>query len=216
MSIFSKDYKLAEDTVVFSGRISKINRIAKLMRIKIKFENAKFITKDNRIEIWNESFPERKCYGVIQGRSSDYLLVEIRQYNKCVKSIHFAVGSYLHMYSPDLENNMLIAKDLINILHRKRTALDVRLLRHKQDIDSYIEKVDVLNKRYENLRQKLEIEWQNELASLEEDKTTSYQSYTQTKAKLHDLQFKLQQYRIRDQNLIEDRWSLDPKLYYKK
>ena len=58
----ARSYNLNEETVVFSGRISKINKDAKLVRIKIKFENAKFISKNNRLEIWNESVPEKKVY----------------------------------------------------------------------------------------------------------------------------------------------------------
>ncbi len=209
-------YKLDEETVVFPGRVSKINTIAKLIRIKITFENSKFITKNNRIEIWNESYPDKKCLGYVEGRSNDYLLVRLPKYERCVRTVHFTVGSYIHMFSPDLENNLITAKELVRILHRKRTALDARLLRHKKSVDSYIEKVDVTNKRYEVLRQKLELEWQKELANLEEDKTRSYLNFKQTQAKIHELEFKLQQYRVRDQNMIEDRWSLDPKLYYKK
>lgn len=213
---YASQYKLKEETVVFPGRVSKVNRIARLVRIKVTFENSKFISKNNRIEIWNESVPNKKCVGFVEGRSNDYILVRIPKYNKCVRSVYFTVGSYIHMYSPDLENNLITAKELVRILHRKRTALNARLTRHKKAVDSYIEKVDVTNKRYEVLRQKLEIEWQRELANLEEDKTLSYQNYKQTQSKIHELEFKLQQYRVRDQNMIEDRWSLDPKLYYKK
>lgn len=212
----AKLYKLNEETVIFPGRVSKINKIANLIRIKVTFENSKFIERNNRIEIWNESLPDKRCRGFIEGRSNDYILVRIPKYNTCAKTVYFTVGSYIHMYSPDLENNLVTAKELVNILHRKRTALDARLLRHKKDVDSYIEKVDVVNKRYEILKQKLELEWQRELGYLEEDKTRSYLNYKQTQSKLHDLEFKLQQYRVRDQNMIEDRWSLDPKLYYKK
>lgn len=218
LSIYSvrADYQLAEETVVFSGRISKMNSIAKLVRIRITFENSKFITKNNKLEMWNPSFPDKKCIGYIEGKSNDYFLVRVPKYSECLRTVYYTVGSYIHMYSPDLERNLITAKALVKILHRKRTALDARLSRYKQEVDSYLEKLDVVNKRYEVLRQKLEIEWQKELSNLEEDKTKSYKNYKETEARLHDIDFKLQQYRVRDQNMIEDRWSLDPKLYYKK
>lgn len=212
----AKEYKLAEETVVFPGRISRMNKIARLVRIKVNFENSKFITKNNKIEIWNESFPNKRCTGYVEGKSNDYLLVRIPNYNGCIRSVYFTVGSYIHMYSPNLEDNLVTAKELVSILHRKRTALDARLSRYQKEVDQYLEKLDVLNKRYEVLRQKLEIEWQQELTNLEEDKTKSYKNYKETQARLNDVDFKLQQYRVRDQNMIEDRWSLDPKLYYKK
>ena len=89
-------------------------------------------------------------------------------------------------------------------------------MRFEKTLSGFIEKIDVTNKRYELLRQKLELEWQKELSNLEEDKTKSYALLKDAEAKLHDIEFKLQQYRVRDQNLIKDRWSLDPNLYIKK
>ncbi|MEE2671158.1 MAG: hypothetical protein VYA54_05580 [Bdellovibrionota bacterium] len=213
---FAKEYTLMEETVVFPGRVSRVNPVAKLVRLKIDFENAKFLNKNNRIEIWNESFPERRCLTYLEGRTNDYLLVRIPEYNKCRKTIYFTTGSYLHMYSPDLENSLITAKELVQILQRKHMALNARLTRYQSEVDGYIEKVDVVNKRFEVLRQKLELEWQRELADLEEDKTRAYQNFKETQARLNDLEFKLRKYRVRDQNLQEDRWSLDPKLYYKK
>ena len=120
------------------------------------------------------------------------------------------------MYSPDLENSLVTAKELVQILQRKHMALNARLSRYQSEVDGFIEKVDVVNKRYEVLRQKLELEWQKELTALEEDKTRAYQNFKQTQARLNDLEFKLRKYRVRDQNLKEDRWSLDPNLYYRK
>ena len=215
-SVFAREFTLMEETVIFPGRVSKINQTAKLIRLKIDFENAKFLNKNNRIEVWNESFPERRCLTYLEGRTNDYLLLRVPEYKKCRKTIYFTTGSYLHMYSPDLENSLITAKELVQILQRKHLALDARLSRYQAEVDGFIEKVDVVNKRYEVLRQKLELEWQKELTALEEDKTRAYQNFKQTQARLNDLEFKMKKYRVRDQNLKEDRWSLDPKLYYRK
>jgi hypothetical protein len=215
-SIFAKDYKLNEDQVIFTGRISKMNPVAKLIRIKINFENAKFLAKNHRIEIWNDSSNKNKCLTYLEGRSNEYLLVRVPNYNNCTLRVQMATGSYIHMYSPNLENSLITAKELIEILNRKRTALDARLSRYQKKVDGFIEKIDVTNKRYEVLRQKLELEWQLELSNLEDDKVKNYENYKHTQAKLHELEFKMQQYRVRDQNMKVDRWSLDPKLYYKK
>ena len=95
-------------------------------------------------------------------------------------------------------------------------ALRARLSRYQKEVDSYVEKLDAVNKRYEILRQKLELEWQAEISALEEDKTTSYLQYKHSQARLNELEHKLQIYRVQDENLVEDRWSLDPKLYFKK
>lgn len=212
----AKEYFNDDDSVVFPGRISKVNQLAKLIRLKIDFENAKFLSKNHRLEFWNPNYPEKKCLSYVEGRTNEYLLIRVQKYEKCKRLIYFTVGSYLHMYSPDLANNLETAKELMTILNKKRTALSARLERYKKNMDGFIEKIDVTNKRYEILRQKLELEWQKEILNLEEDKSKSYALYQKTQAKLHELDYKSQQYRVRDQNMVEDRWSLDPKLYYKK
>lgn len=204
------------EKVIFSGRISKVNKVAKLLRFKIDFENAKFLSKNDRIEIWNPSFPEKRCLGYLEGRSSSYLLIRLPKYDSCKGSVYFTTGSYMQMYSPNLETSLKTARELVEVLHKKRTAISARKMRFEKTLSGFIEKIDVTNKRYELLRQKLDLEWQKELSNLEEDKTKSYALLKDAEAKLHDIEFKLQQYRVRDQNLIEDRWSLDPKLYIKK
>ena len=215
-SSYSVEYSLGEDSVNFSGRISRINNIAKLIRVKITFENSKFIRKKDRVEFWNETYPEKRCMSYVEARTSEYLLLRVPQYEICINGVHATVGSYLHLYSPDLENGLSVAKELVGILKKKHLAISARMSRFKKEVSGYIEKTDAVNKRYEVLRQKLEIEWQKELSSLEEDKTKSYMRYKHSQARLNEIEHKLQQYRVHDQNLTEDRWSLDPKLYFKK
>ena len=45
-AVHAVEYEKDEDTAIFSGRISRINNLAKLMRIKIRFENSKFLIYD--------------------------------------------------------------------------------------------------------------------------------------------------------------------------
>lgn len=219
VNLFMSDIQAStskKENPVFSGRISKINSTAKIFRIKITFENGKFLKKNDRIELWNESFPGKKCISYLQGKTSDYLLVKIPQYKRCVRQVYFSVGTYLHMQSPDLNSNLKTARELVEILIKKKTAIGAKLGRYKREMESNIEKIDAVNKRYEILRQKLELEWQKEIADLEEDKMHSYSGYKSTQTILNELEYKLRQYRVMDQNLKEDRWSLDPKLYYTK
>lgn len=216
VSTYATVKKLTKELTIFSGYVSRLNSEAGLIRIKINFKNSKFLARNNRIELWNKGYPEKKCLAYLSGRTSEYLLVRTSNYDRCVTNTNFTVGTYIQMYSPDLENNLVTAKQLVDILHRKRTALSARKSRYKRDIQTYIEKMDVLNKRYAVLRQKLELEWQKELSGLEEDKLRSFQGFKTTETRLSELEFKLQQYRIQDENLVIDRWSLDPNLYFKK
>ncbi|MES2528772.1 MAG: hypothetical protein V4598_16930 [Bdellovibrionota bacterium] len=205
-----------ENARFFSGRVSRSNAVGKLIRIRTDFANIKFLNRSDRIEFWNESYPAFRCRGFIEGRTNDYFLIKIPDFEKCLRSVHFTTGSYLHFESADLNQSVNLAKDVVGILHKKRLAMQAKKSRHQRDLDGHVDRVDVVNKRYEILRQKLEIEWQKELASLEEDKSRTYAEFKNAEARLNEIDTKLEAYRIEDNNLKLDRWSLDPALYIRK
>lgn len=200
----------------FTGRISRLNSPAKLARIRTDFENIKFLNRKDRLEFWNETYPDQRCIASVEGRTNDYLLIRIPEYENCVRKVHFTAGTYLHFESGDLQETVKIAKELVEILQKKRLAMQVKKDRHQKELTGHIEKVDAVNKRYEILRQKLEIEWQKELSSLEEDKARSFTEFKNAEARLNEIDTKLEAYRVEDHNLKLDRWSLDPALYYRK
>lgn len=200
----------------FTGRISRLNAPAKLMRIRTDFANIKFLNRKDRLEFWNETYPNQKCPAYVEGRTNDYLLLKIPQFDMCVRNVHFTTGSYLHFQSADLQQTVKVAKELVEILQKKRLAMQAKKDRHQKDLTGHVEKVDAVNKRYEILRQKLEIEWQKELAALEEDKMRTFTEYKNAEARLNEIDTKLEAYRIEDHNLKLDRWSLDPALYIRK
>lgn len=205
-----------ENARVFSGRVSKVNSVARLARIRSDFGNIKFLNRGDRIEFWNESYPAMRCRGLVEGRANDYFLVRIPDLEKCLRTVQFTTGSYLHFESPDLKYSIGLAQDVVGILQKKRLAMEAKKNRHLRDLDGHVDRVDTVNKRYELLRQKLELEWQKELAALEEDKARTYAEFKSAEARLNEIDTKLESYRIEDHNLKLDRWSLDPALYIRK
>lgn len=200
-------------TSEFSGRISRLNAPAKLARIRTDYANIKFLNAADRLVFWNESYPSQKCLATVEGRTNDYLLIKIPRFEDCIKQVHFTTGTYLRFESEDLKNSIGLAQELVEILHRKRLATEAKKERNRKDLERHVEKVDGVNKRYEILRQKLELEWQKELAALEEDKANAFTHFKQSEALLNEIDTKLELYRIEDHNLKVDRWSLDPALY---
>lgn len=205
-----------ENSRFFSGRVSRVNSVAKLMRVRTDFGNIKFLNRGDRIEFWNENYSAYRCRGLVEGRTNDYLLIKIPSLDQCLRSVHFTTGSYLHFGSQDLDHSVDLAKDVVGILHKKRLAMQAKKNRHQRELDGHVDRVDTVNKRYEILRQKLEIEWQKELAALEEDKARTYAEFKNAEARLNEIDTKLETYRIEDHNLKLDRWSLDPALYIRK
>jgi hypothetical protein len=208
--------KLKDDLSVFSGRVSKISGKSSLMRVRVDFVNFKFLNKKDKVEFWLESYPSHRCIAYVIGKSNEYMLLRIPSFSQCVRKVGVTVGSYLHFRSKDLSRTLQIAEELLQVLLKKRLALHSRLSRTKKDLDAHIEKVDAVNRRYEVLRDKLDLEHQQEMMALEDDRTSKFKVYKDTQAKLDSLDYKLEQYRIGDHNLKLDRWSLDPKLYRRK
>jgi hypothetical protein len=200
----------------FSGRISRLNVVAKLARVRSDFANIKFLNRKDRLEFWNETYPDQRCAALVEGRTNDYLLLNIPDYDNCIRKVHFTTGSYLHFESPDLERTVVIARELVEILLKKRLAMKARKDRHEKELGGFVEKMDAVNQRYEILRQKLEIEWQKELTAINEDKIKTFNEFKNSEARLNELDTKLEAYRIEDHNLKLDRWSLDPALFIKK
>lgn len=200
----------------FTGQISRLNSPAQLMRIRTDFGNIKFLNRRDRIDFWNETYPDQRCTAMVEGRTNDYLLIKVPQFQQCVRRVHFTTGTTLEFESEDLGQNVKIAKELVQILLKKRLAMQAKKDRHHKELITHVDKVDAVNKRYEILRQKLEIEWQKELSALEEDKSVSFTEYKNAEARLNEIDTKLESYRVEDHNLKLDRWSLDPALYIKK
>ena len=206
----------ATEEATFPGVVSRLNETAQLMRIRVQFKNAKFLNKNDRVEFWNESYPNQRCVAKVMARSNTHLLFQIPDYKTCIVKVQLTTGSTLHFWSQDLENNLQTAHELVNILQKKRMAMLARKRFNQRELDGHVEKVEAVNRRYEVLRQKLEAEWQKELADLEEDKSETFVKFKQAETSLNEIESKLESYRIFDHNFTLDRWSLDPELYLKK
>lgn len=200
----------------FSGRISKINKDISILRIKVNFDNIKYLNPKDKIEFWDEKNSSQKCKSYIVARSSDYLLLKVPELEYCQKHLYIMLGSYFKFYSEDLLNNINMGREVVSILLKKRTAVKGQLDGKNIEMNTHIERVNVINARYQSLQDKLEHEWKKELYALEEDKTFTVRSYKDLERRLEEIDKKLEQYKIKDENMTLDRWSLDSHLYFKK
>jgi hypothetical protein len=200
----------------FSGRISRINKTISVVRVKVDFDNIKYLNPKDKIEFWDEKNDTQKCKSYIIGRTSDYLLLKVPEMKFCEKYLHFTTGSYFKFYSEDLLNNIQMGREVVGILIKKRMGVQGQMDVRNKEILSHMERVNTINARYQSLREKLEQEWQKELHALEEDKTYSLRSYKDLERRRDEIDQKLEQYKLKDENLTLDRWSLDSNLYFKK
>ncbi len=208
--------KTDEDLSIFSGRLSKVNRLASLVRVRVRFKNMKFLKKKDKVVFWSDFKSKNRCYSYVVSKSSEYLLLRIPNYARCLQKIGFTAGSFLYFQSDDLKTSLEVGHELLSILVKKRLALQAKLNRNKKELEIHIEKVDGVNKRFQVLREKLELEWEQELSALEKDRAETLKDRSFTQSKLDQTDLNLEKYRIYDRNLEVDRWSLDARRYIKK
>ena len=214
--LLAQDLGFDEDQSEFPGRVSKINPVAKLMRVRVTFDNMKFVNKGEKLQFWQHLFPDNKCRGEVVARSQMYFLLKIPRYQECIKRVNMTTGSSLRFYGEDLSKNLRTAKELVDILLKKRLALHSKVLREAAAVEKYNEKIEIVNKRYETLYRKLEAERLKEMEHLKNDQITLFETYKETEGRFRDVMRKLEKYRVEDNNFQLDRWALDPKLYFMK
>lgn len=200
----------------FSGRIVIVNPKTSLMRVKVDFENFKYVNKKDQIVFWDEIRPMFRCKGYVLGKTSEYMLIRIPNYSRCIERVTLAFGSKLLFFSQDLVNNLKMGREVLEILEKKRIALLGQHRKQKKELDAYNERVQAINDRYSVLREKLELEWKDQIANLEEDRLSSLHYYKDLERRIDEVKYKMEKYRVQSENLKLDRWSLDPRLYYKK
>ena len=201
---------------VFAGRVATFNEQASTLTLRVRFNNMKYLNKRDIVYVWNESNPNFKCKSYIAGKTNDYLLLKVPRFTKCTSQVNINTGNYIRLSSDDLKNNLKMGKELMDILLKKHLAIKARANMYKREATTYVEKVSSVNNRYQVLREKLEKEWRDEITLLEEDQVNTLEQFKTSQIDLNEVKMKIEQYRIDDDNLSTDRWSLDPKFYYKK
>ncbi|MBL6990914.1 MAG: hypothetical protein ISR65_14105 [Bacteriovoracaceae bacterium] len=201
---------------VFSGRVSKLNMKASFVRVKVDFNNMKYINKHDVIEIFHGINDSVRCKSYVFGKTSEYLLLKVSDINFCFNNVGINLGGYLRFYSEDLVNNLKVGKELFALLLKKRLAVQSLMHKYKKELEAHVEKAGAVNDRYNILQDKLRGEWEHELLLLEEDRSNAFMKFSKLEAELIDLDHKMEQYRIDEDNLAVDRWALDSKQYYRK
>ena len=201
---------------IFSGRVVTTHAEAGIIRVQVDFPNFKYLNKKDTVEFWKAFDTQRRCKARVVGKSNEYMLLKVYKYEFCAKTLFIERGSYVRFYSENLVSNIKTGRELIEVLLKKRLGIKGQMEEAKKGLDNYMAKVDGINKRYEILRIKLEQEWKKEISYLDEDKNTTFSRYKELETRLDEVEHKLEKYQVSDENLYLDRWSLDPKLYYRK
>jgi len=203
----------------FSARLLDSNFDAGFVKVRLDFSNGRFLQKGNRVFLWgaDQAFDKyQQCSGSVVGKTIKYALLRLKNIKNCRRSINFTPGQLVSLRSDDLRGNIETVKELNIILNKKRLALSSRVKTLKDLIDGHSEKINAINFKYDTLIKKMNLEWKSALEKAQEEKIYNLQQFKNYAMRLDEVDFKIEQYLIEDDNFYTDRWSLDPSLYYKK
>jgi len=204
---------LSQESIIpgtFSGRVSRLNPEASIMRVRLDFINAKFLRVNDGLEFWNEGMSNVRCQSTIVGKSAEYFLVKVYEWNRCLKKVGFTVGSYVLFESKDLEKTLKTAREMVKVLLQKRMVLNGMFINTKNDVTDQSTQLEAINSRYEAMIERIKNEWNEAIKGLSQAKSGNEVEMNSLSAQLDEIDFQLERYRVEDENFKKDRWAIDP------
>jgi len=197
----------------FKARVSRVNIKANMVRLRTDFQNRKYLNKNDIISLFNGYNRNKKCKGYVLGKTNKYFLFKIPNLARCGVEVKMTTGGVVYVQSDDLRKNLEKGQAVVDVLLKKKMAMRFKKQNRQKALESYIDRVAVVNARYKNLRQKLDMEWKKEITDLEEDKSMTLREYKSYELELEDVNEKLQQYKIYSKQDLDGRWALDKEIY---
>jgi len=195
---------------IFTGRVSKLIQEQRLMRLRLEFVNAKFLKRGDDLAFWNEGRSDVRCQGVIKGRSNEYVLAEVKNWNKCIRKVGITTGSFLFFESKELLKTLAAAREFMAVLLKKRAILEG--FKDRNNTSNYENnlRMDNINAIYQERMERLKSEWQDALKGVTDLKNNNDRDMLSIENQVKALDFEIERYRLEDENVIKDHWSLNP------
>ena len=201
---------------IFGGKVDHVNEGAKLLRIHTKALNAKYLSRGDRVSLGDYG-GMTECKGDVVGRAAEHLLLRLSQFRRCSRNLPIMVrGAWLRFYGLSLAEKVAKGRKLVEILLKKRLALLGKLGEGEKEMKKHGEKIEIINKKYGVLRDKVVMEWQDALGELDGDRLRMVKKREEYEKRLTEVNRQLERYRVEDKIWELDRWSLDRQFYFKK
>jgi hypothetical protein len=192
----------------FQGRVSLYNPKAQVLRLRFEFYNAKFLKNQDLLSFWGLGQDTQKCQGVILGKSGEYYLMQIREYNICRQKLALNAGVLLNFSSRDYEETLLKAKEVTATLLQKREILESIKSQNDDIVNDQNGEIEKVNIKYKSIIEGIKKEWNNELKAVVENRGSDVGKSASLQSQLDDLDMELEKYRVESPQFKKDRWSL--------
>ncbi len=193
----------------FNARLFSNSEKTGLLKFRTDFSNQRFITPGIKVKFRTNKNLDYYCEAVVLSKTARHFLLRLTHKKKCYKYQNMSNGVEGEFVSVDFERNIETTNELVRILNKKRMAIYGKLKVTKKRLDSFLERTNSVNARYDTLRDKLEVERQEALNYLESERLLDVQNYKNYTARLDEIDFKLERYKVEDSNSVDQRWSLD-------
>lgn len=196
----------ASGNLKFSGVI--LNNNSEFLTLKINNSNIKFFKNGDEVFFFNKIYADYKCRGIVEKGNRERLILKVTDYTNCKKYMSLTANSTIDLESNDLLTNLSMAKDVENILLKKKMILEHKVLRLKKDIKSRNLKYQSIEQEYEEKIASLSLEKEEKKQNVLLIEDESRKQINDAKLKLIDIDKKLQLYRVEDQRYRRSQWSL--------
>lgn len=192
----------------FRATIDRLNPEGELIRIRVQFKNAKYLSQSDVLNFWHQSHHESRCRGIVLAADNDLVLLKVPDYKFCESRVALNLGAHLEFSSDDFARNTTRGREVELILKERYKALTSLYERLTAQLQADQEKLKATERRYGVLDEKLLAEWRQELSHLEERRALILKSSQEILSELDRIDKKIEDYRLEDENLIIDRWAL--------
>jgi transcription initiation factor IIF auxiliary subunit len=119
-------------------------------------------------------------------------------------------GSFLFFESKELLKTLSAARELMAVLLKKRAILAGYKDRNNSANYENNLRMDNINAIYQERMERLKSEWQEALKGVTDLKNNNDRDMLSIDNQIKALDFEIERYRVEDENVIKDHWSLNP------
>lgn len=194
--------------IIFNGKVHSFSENGGTLKIISSYENQKFLKSGDEISLSREKNVNGYCDAKLVSKSTQLLLLKLADYQKCKNYNGLVVGDELYLKSEDLAVNMEVAQTLIEVLLKKKLALEGLKNQVAYKLKSKSSRETQVNIKYDILKTELEQKKQNELEQLQREFQKEEEASRDLETRLNEVYSKLELYKIESPQIQEDRWAI--------
>lgn len=197
----------------FPGRLTDKKDDNTVLKISGENPNIRFFKRGDRVmfQFDRPSISHLTCRGLVRGVEKHYFILYVRNIQKCLgrSSSRLRRGAHMNFHSPTLAQRVLEASRFRQILIEKKADFLRQLNQLNNELWSFHQRRLKIIANYEEEILKLEKERERELRVFNRERKDKADLKRDLIARLDQLKFDLEFYRVVKPEILKDRWGQD-------